>query len=838
MTMDHVALHAILSSDPKTYDIGMLQPLKKQLTEAKAKAFTEGDPAAPDIELMSQVVDAIAAEQVARLDAYAQRAMAEFEKQVRAKRDKEMRMIDSVRAFNGSGRVRDSKAYPSDAGDRWMGDNDRPRIKALRTKTLKYAARLSDMTLPSDDLPIKVDPQPKPDPNSFPTLAAEMVQGAQMDATTVDNAARAAADGMQSTIEGQLREQGFVKIGRKVIRDACKLGVGICRGPTVEYRQRRKPVGTESEIILDESPIPGLDYVDPWMFYDDMSQSLDDCSLAHVVHLMDRKKLTKLRRYPRIIQENIDLLLEEKDPELPSELSTSIALRNAKTDTAEPLKDHWAVIEAHGIMDPDDLENCCGIPWDDKSTLPLIEFWFCNGRAIKWKLSAMEMDWRVPFYNCTLFPCDDTIWGESIPNLGVSGAKIIDGALDATLSNASIASGPFIAFRKGAVKPMDDTWTVRGPKTLSVETDGNVSEAIHTFTVDANVEGNLNLVQFGQDILDQDILFDQIADGDLAGDDMPASGLLQQINLRTVFQRMLAAEMDDTWFKPLGERWVQWNIQFSKDDAIKGDFDVKGVASTTLVSKDLALQHTQVYMQMSAQPQFAGMTDNYELLASYNRMLDIPNRDKILFSKEVAQQNAQQQAQNGGDPMIGVKMEELKLKQAELQLKAQEVQLAHAERMAEIQRQLQKDQQDAASKHEDNYTKVLVAQSQKEVALIGFAQTSKQNIRQVAAIIQKAAMDADTKKFIKTLEVGTDLHAQQQSDRVALAGLAHDERKADKANATTLISAGLQTHADAAHKVADQRHERGMQADQHAHEQDMAEEAAETGPDNEQGEVE
>lgn len=830
MTMDHQALHAMLSADPASFDMGMLQPLKKELESAKANALLGQGMADDDLEVMGQVIDRLMDEQTARLDAYAQRAMEDFEKQVSGKRDKEMRMIDSVRAFNGSGRIRDSKAYPNDAGDRWMGDTDRPRIKSLRTRTLKYAARLSDMMLPSDDLPIKIDPQPKPDPNSFPTLAAAIAQGAQSTPTEVDNAARSAADGMQLTVEGQLREQKFVKIGRKKIRDACKLGTGVSRGPAVEYRQRRKPVGPQSEIILDESPIPGLDYVDPWLFYDDMSSSLDDCSLCHVVHLMDRRKLTKMRRYPRMIEKNIDLLLEDKDPQLPSELANSISLRNQRTDTAEPLKDHWAVIEAHGIMDPDDLEHCCGIPWTDKSTLPLMEFWFCNGRALKWKLSPMEMDWRVPFYNFTPFPCDDTIWGESIPNLGVSGAKIIDGATDATLSNASVSSGAFIAFRKGMVKPMDDTWTIRGPKTLSVETDGDVSDAIHSFVVPSNVEQNLNLIQFGQDVLDQDILFDQITDGDMAGDDMPASGLLQQINLRTIFQRMIAAEADDTWFKPLGDRWVQWNLQFNQDDSIKGDFDVKGVASTTLVSKDLALQHTQVYMQMSAQPQFAGMTDFYELLASYNRMLDIPNRDKILFSKQVAQQNAQQQQQQG-DPATAVKMAELDLKKQELQLKAQEVQLAHAERMAEIQRQLQQDAQNAAGKQQDNYTKVLVAQSQKEVALIGFAQTSKQNIRQVAAIIQKAAMDNDTRKFIKTLETGADLHAEQQSSRVALAGLQHDERMSSAKNATDLIKTGVAVHSDAAHTVADQRHERGMQQADHQHDQDMAQTNAALAPE-------
>ncbi len=831
--LDHDALHSMMAADPATYDIGMLKPLQEQLKKAKANAQGVGDLAdVGDIELAEQVVDKLYQEQCSRLDGFAARAMEEFQKQVRAKKDKEQRMIDDERRFEGLRKIRDSKAYPNDAGDKWMADLERPGIHQLRNRTLKFAARLSDMCIPSDELPIKIDPQPKPDPQSFPSIlmATQQMQqqGQQLDEQTIEAMARTAADKMQGVVETQLREQDFPRIGRDVILDACKYGYGVSRGPTVEYRNRKKPVGPDSEIKLDESPVPGCQYVDPWMFYYDMARTLDDCSLCHVVHLMDRRKLTKLRRYPRMIEHNIDLLLEQKDPQLPPDLATSIRTRNASTDSAEPVKDHWAVIEMHGVIDPDELEHCMGIAWTDKSTLPLIEFWFCDGRALKWKLTPMEMNWRVPFYNCTPFPCDDTIMGNSIPYLGSSGQKIIDGAVDATLSNASIASGPFIAFRKGQVKPMDDTWTVKGPKTLSVETDGDISQAIYSFTVPANVEGNLELIQFGQQVLDQDILFEEIADDSLSQEGTPASGLLQIINLQNVFQRMIAARMDGTWFKPMGDAWVQWNNQFNPDVSVKGDYDVKGVASTTLVAKDLSLQHTQVAMQMSAQPQFAGYSDNYELLASYYKQLDIPNKDKILFPKQVAMKNQAAQSQQGGDP---AKMAEIQLKQQELELKKQEVALAHQERMAEIARQQAKDQSDAAANHENNYTKMQVALMQKQVALIGFAQQNKQNIQQFAAIVDNASKDNDTKRFLGVLQSATDLKKQGAENAKNVAQIASDERSADKDRAADIFKEGMGHRVDAVHKVADQKHDIRMAKMQHAQASDLADQNADNASD-------
>jgi hypothetical protein len=57
-------------------------------------------------------------------------------------------------------------------------------------------------------------------------------------------------------------------------------------------------------------------------------------------------------------------------------------------------------------------------------------------------------------------------------------------------------------------------------------------------------------------------------------------------------------------------------------------------------------------------------------------------------------------------------------------------------------------------------TKVLVAQAQKETALIGFAQASKQNVTQFMAVIQKAAMDNETKRFLAGLDVKQNLHSE------------------------------------------------------------------------------
>lgn len=801
--MDAEALQALLQADPKSYDIGMLKPMRKELEAAQAKAQAAGDgQASEDIGMLQQAVEAVELEQISRLDKHAGFEMDEFEKAVKAKRDVELRWIDDDLAYEGDEKLRDSKAYPNDAGDRLDGSNERPAYRALKSRTIRYASRMVNMMIPNNDIPMKVDPSPSPDPRCFPDLQAT-------DPNSIDLKAYAAACAgrMQETNKAQLTKQGFTSKGRKVVFDGAKWGTGIMKGPFNAFNKQRKPMGPDSEIVLDESPMPGCDYIDPWFFYDDMSPTLDECSKCYEVHLMDRRKLHDMKRYPNIIESNIDVLLEDKDPKLPTELSVNITTRNQKLDRIEAIKDRWAVIEMHGIMKPEEVEDLLGQKWTDKKSLPLVEFWFCNGKALKCKLSAMECDWRVPYYNFTPFPCDDTIWGYGVPRMGRGGAKIIRGALDATMRNASIASGPCVAYKPG-FEPADQQWIWKGPKFFKVSGDGPIQENVYTFNVEANVEGNLALLQKGLDILDDDILLDQVVQGDIPNEEIPASGLLQIINLRTIFQRMIAAQADDTWFKPMGERWTQWNIQFNTwDKGIKGDFDVSGIASTTLVSKDLQIQHLQVGMQVAEQPMFAGYSDAYAIFSAYWRMLDIPDSDKMVYPKDQAMQNQQQMQQNGGDPMVAVKMQELQLKEkqasAELQLKQQEVMLAHQERMAEIARQEKNDQTNAQ-------VQILVAQSKKDVAILQLAQDQKLQIWQVAAAMKKAGLDADTKKVLAEM----DMHSKalgEQADNVR--------------TAATLGVKAAETHANIqkehVHKAADIVHERQMTQMQHQHEKSM-----------------
>src|SRR5262249_34420061 len=150
-----------------------------------------------------------------RLDSYAVDAGKDFEKACKAKREVELRWIDDCLMYEGDERLRDSKAYSNDAGDQWASQNERPAYRAIRSRTLRYTARVCDMVLPGNDIPIKVEATPNPDPACFPALP----QG--FDPGSLQAFASDAANKMQQTVKDQLKEQKFTDNGRRSVFMAC-----------------------------------------------------------------------------------------------------------------------------------------------------------------------------------------------------------------------------------------------------------------------------------------------------------------------------------------------------------------------------------------------------------------------------------------------------------------------------------------------------------------------------------------------------------------------------------------------------------------------------------------
>lgn len=784
-------MESILDIDPSQLDMAMLEQLKAELEQLTMVA-AENPEAQEQLQMLAAELAAVEQEQRRRLDRLTQMLSQEFEKAIRAKQDAESRMIADDRQWDGQTREwGDSKAYPNDSQATSLLDDQSNVVHATRSRQMLYSARLVDMMLPTNEIPFRVDPDENADPTCIPTFAppppqqdeaGNPIEPSQEDVLgAVDDANNRAASKMQDTIKDQLYEAGLQRHGRRMIDDATRIGVGILRGPFMQYKRKvkvRQVNGSpEPQVEMVSMTVPGLDYVNPYMFWYDMAPCLSKSRKTFEAELYDRARLMELKKYPETIHSAIDELLAEKDPSIPAALSASINRRNQALGLIEPLTGRWAVIRTYMAIEAEKLRDIAGIEWPHEDVMPLIEMLWCNGKCLKWKLAELDCSYRLPYYAFTPFPLDDTIFGASVSYLARTSQSNLDGAWRATLTNAALSSGPQLFMKKGAFSPQDGAWRTLGPKIWdwTDEGVGDIRAAMQSLLLTSNVQENLELTKQCLDFMDQDTLLSQILQGNITeASQGPAAALVQLINLSTIIQRTLAARADDGVWQPLAEAWGLWNSLYNPDPSIKGDFNYKGIASTALVSRDVQTQHLQVLTQMSADPRFAGFTDNYALWSSNIKILDIPDKDSIALprDKAMANQAAMQQAQP--DPMLEAKMAEIELGRQKLETDAQL-------RMQEMQLEQQRIAAEQQARADELAIKFQIAQLDYQRALVDAASKREIDIAKLDAETDKAVASDATQRVTKGAEIAQkaaadqakiDLAAQkmaQDADRIALA---------------------------------------------------------------------
>ena len=268
------------------------------------------------------------------------------QEQVAGRQMIETRWLEDLRQYHGEYTPEETKR---------MSDNSSSQVfvNITRNKTRAGIARMSDMLLPNDDTnfgikstpvpamsatnsaPMQADMQQQGDPlmhgqgmvNGMPeshqsmdpeTHAKAMQvmgQGAQAEKNEPKQQADEAARQMQQQIEDDFAEANYNAHARDVIEDACKLGLGVLKGPKVVNRTRRAwitdPQTGQSTIEVQDELRAGLERVDPWDVFPDMSaSSAAEAEFWFERKLLNRKQLRELADLPGVIEGQLRRALE------------------------------------------------------------------------------------------------------------------------------------------------------------------------------------------------------------------------------------------------------------------------------------------------------------------------------------------------------------------------------------------------------------------------------------------------------------------------------------------------------------------------------------------------
>jgi len=721
------------------------------------------------------------------------------QEQVAGRQMIETRWLEDLRQYHGEYTPEETKR---------MSDNSSSQVfvNITRNKTRAGISRMSDMLLPNDDTnfgikstpvpamsatnsaPMQADMQQQGDPlmhgqgmvNGMPeshqsmdpeTHAKAMQvmgQGAQAEKNEPKQQADEAARQMQQQIEDDFAEANYNAHARDVIEDACKLGLGVLKGPKVVNRTRRAwitdPQTGQSTIEVQDELRAGLERVDPWDVFPDMSaSSAAEAEFWFERKLLNRKQLRELADLPGVIEGQLRRALESDGSHYISndrrqELRAITGVDTVTNDRKYELWEYW------GPLDKDELKACGCEDIDDDV---LVEYTGCvlmvGGHVIKAAINPLESG-DLPYSVFNWEKDDSSIFGFGIPYLMRQPQKVVNASWRMMMDNAAVSAGPQIVMKKRGVVPQDGNWALRPNKVWQDTGDEPVGSVFQVYQIQNNQAGLFAIFEAAQKLADTETNLPILLQGEGMGagpGGKTFGGMQMLMNNSNIVLRSAVKNFDDGVTAPTVRRFYDYHMMYTDRPEIKGDFDIVARGTSVLIAREEQQEKLMMLSQVAAQnPIFAKLTNWAGLYREILRTMQV-QVDTVTYTDEEIKTR---EAEEGEGPSVEEKMAmfEMKLKQEEHEFagKRLEAELDHKEWEREYkaaQLQSEQEHQRAGLALKEGIT---MAELEAKVGLE--SQSLEVQMRQTAAKIQA---DRD-QKAAELSEKQNDRLARQENQKM------------------------------------------------------------------------
>lgn len=619
--------------------------------------------------------------------------------QVRARAPIEERWIRNISQYLG---LYDAKRL----ADLNKAEQSTAFVKLTRHKTNGWSARISDLLFPTDNKNWGIQPTPIPKL----TGKAKEAEAAAIEAVKAANAAADAGDPtaeqiagragefgeqvkayyaaietakkravwMERTIEDQLVESDYITQCRDVIEDGCKLGTGILKGPTTV--QQLRPAWTEVEgrwsLQQDDEPRPMFVRVDPWHFFPDMSaRTIKDCEFTFERSLPTRKDLKRAARKLGFNKAAVKRLLDQGAPQFTSADGLShIAELRSLTGESETITGRYIQWEYNGPLECEEIVQLLRASGRDREADyfeenkdPLDEhrviIHFIGSEVLK-IAPEYPLDSGDGLYSIWNFEKGEaSIFGIGVPEMMSDSQTSINNAWRMMQDNSALSVGPQLIFNKGSIVPQDGVWGLR-PMKIWLNTSASYAvgqpKPFDVIDVPNNQQELAGIIALAKEFADLESSMPDIAQGELgATPSQTASGQAMLMNSANVVFRRVVKSWDDDLTKPTLRRAYDWNMQFNKDESVKGDMQVDARGTSVLLVREIQSQNLMaIATNWTVHPVFGAYFKAREIAEKTLQTMMIPPED-VLLSQDEVDKKAAEAAQQGTqeDPMIAAKRE-------------------------------------------------------------------------------------------------------------------------------------------------------------------------------------
>lgn len=659
-------------------------------------------------------------------------------------------------------------------------------INHTRPKTNTLEARLSDMLFPTDDKNWGILPTPVPelaeqaeesanmaaelriqaisDPKNGP--AQDLAAQAEQDAATLEaqmEEAEKRAKAMENEIHDTLKECKYEIQAREVIRDGCKLGTGIMKGPVLggkarrSWQKRKEPqmdsagrpiIGPDGQPIMIQSNVyemsqvddgrPKYWRVDPWHWFPESDAiTMDDNESTFERHLMNEKMLRKLARDPGFDKDAIRRLLVQKPRDAIPQFVND--LRNITGSYNDSMSDRFTVWEYHGPLTTQevaDLSTATGDPelmsvlgLDQGEPDPLQELnvvvWFCQGEVLKFGIHPLDSNDQIYSVFC-LEKDEACIFGFGLPYIMRDGQKALSSGWRIMMDNAGLSSGPQIIVNREIIEPADGEW-VMTPRKIWWRKPGALANETPFETVDIEMHQSelANIIAMSEQNIDKETNMPLIAQGEQGSHiTKTAQGMSILMNAVNVVFRRMVKNWDDDMTVPNIRRSYDFQMQFSKKDYIKGDYEVDARGTSVLLVREMQSANLLTFLT-----QFTG----HPILGKYLKQEGVPGLRRLAQTMMIP-----------ADELIKTDQE---IKQDEVEAASQPP--PPDPEMEKIAMQMNIEQMRAKSAMEMAYI-------QRDTEMMKLAAQQNMSLEQVHAGLQKVRMELDSKERTFAVEAALE----------------------------------------------------------------------------------
>ena len=456
--------------------------------------------------------------------------------------------------------------------------------------------------------------------------------------------ANIACDNMRVRIEDDLIEANWNEKFSRAVLDLVISGTAIIKGPFAAAKKKNKWSQSESSfgIMQDEDIRADIEVVSPYEFYPDPAAfDISDAMWAIQRHVLNQAQLMQLAKQEDFDSEEIMKVVEAHPKgNWSAEPWESRVYSLNKNNNQMNHYDRYIAYEHWGWMSPSDLRNA-GFPIEDrKDKQPVMAcIWSIGNYCIKISISGLDNP-SLPFMVCPYERVLYSIWGRSLPEKMRDPQEIVNASARAMVDNMGIAAGPQViydtsrmvnGFKFDGLKP----WGVWSVKTME-----GMNQPPVQFVQTPSILGELKLLQdnfklFIQEVTSMPDMTQGFAGTASGQHNRTASGMSMLFNAANSYIKGIIFNIDNFITKPLIRRIYDWNMQYSNNESMKGDFSVSAGGVQELVNTESRLANMQELAQIMMDPDYKPFINKPAILKEWIRLHGF-NGTEIVNSDEEA----------------------------------------------------------------------------------------------------------------------------------------------------------------------------------------------------------